>query len=300
MMPEDEPLKKKVGSNAVKVNKLLYYITPRSDVNQHWWYDVLPKFVQAIPFLMEEASLQIALDSLREHQIIPMYYKKFGMGERLITVTKEGIKANKVFTSCNCLTWHPLISQFGNRLILSSGWDEKPAKQRVYQPLEKRKYIVYGPRKGAARGRPVPDEEKLIEEMMQWTSKCTIYQFRSFGDMYSEEKPVEEYLDVFSETAAIFGAHGGFFANGFFCFNETLVIEGLCDNRKWFHDTFYAAAAMLEQKYIRIRPVCHGGETTILTAQHFISVLYEYLPPSAFKQECYEKRPTFDMPVTHF
>lgn len=75
------------------------------------------------------------------------------------------------------------------------------------------------------------------------------------------------------------------------------MIENICNDRLWFQDTFYTASAMLEQKYIRIRAVCTGGEQSSIKAEDYISALFEYLPLSALKKECVDKKPSFNFIV---
>lgn len=189
---------------------------------KHWWFDTLPKLVQAMPLLIEDSGMQIAVENtIGEFPIVSEYYKKFGIFDRLQIMPEDGIKANNMATSCTCLTWHPLLSQFGSRLVLSEGFGEKRNNaMREYKPIEKRKYIVYGPRLGAKNGRPVSNEPKLIEELGKWVEECTVYKFVDFNKFHAPHLSLEQYLDLFSDAAVIAGSHGGFFANMFFSFKS--------------------------------------------------------------------------------
>ena len=176
--------------------------------------------------LISDPGILIARDR-SHHPFIENYYQKLGLSNRLLTL-EEGKEyfAKRMYTSCNSPIFHPIPYNLARKMLLSPGVSKfKYTDKSAHVPLSDRKYVVYGARKGLKKAWPVEKEEEIMEHLEKWVEKCTHLRFVDFNSFFTPETSFDDLLDLFGKAACVCGAHGGFFANTFFCHNDTLVVR---------------------------------------------------------------------------
>ena len=233
--------------------------------------------------IASDPEIKILSETLDYHPIVREYLDILGLRDKIVYIDKsQTYKAELMYTSCAAPTFHQVLSKLGEQIFLSSGLSKNSnfSNRSAFVPLEKRKYLVYGSRLGMRNGRPVYNEHQLINELQSWVETNTTYQFVDFNTYMKTHKSLEEQRELFSGAVALVGAHGGFFTNGYFCYENTIVIEAQSVQQN--NDVFYVSNSILLHPYYRVY-ADNGGGGLKVTASDYIDILKENFPSSSMK-----------------